>query len=77
MMTDRSLTINQFCDAEQISRSMLYKLWGQGLGPRWFDVGVTRRISPEARVEWRRDLEAKAAAKAAAKARAAAETVAA
>lgn len=60
-MTDQSLTINQFCQAENISRAMLYKLWSQGRGPRWFNVGNSRRISHEARVEWRRQLEAEAA----------------
>ena len=61
-MTDRSLTLNQFCEAEQVSRSMLYKLWKQGKGPRWFNVGNNRRISHEARTEWRRQREAEAAA---------------
>jgi predicted DNA-binding transcriptional regulator AlpA len=59
-MDDRSLTINQFCEAEQVSRAMLYKLWKQGKGPRWFNVGNSRRISHEARAQWRRQLEAEA-----------------
>ncbi len=60
-MTDQSLTVNEFCRAESISRAMIYKLWRQGKGPRWFNVGTSRRISHEARVEWRRQLEAEAA----------------
>jgi predicted DNA-binding transcriptional regulator AlpA len=57
---DRSLTINEFCTAENISRSMLYKIWAQGAGPRWFNIGAHRRISQEARREWRMALEAEA-----------------
>jgi hypothetical protein len=60
-MHDPSLSIDQFCEAENISRSMLYKLWRQGNGPRWFNVGVARRISHDARIEWRRAREAEAA----------------
>jgi CRISPR/Cas system endoribonuclease Cas6 (RAMP superfamily) len=61
-MTDESLTISQFCTAEKISRSMLTKLWNDGKGPRWFSIGVHKRISYEARQEWRRAREAEAAA---------------
>lgn len=60
-MTDQSLTINQFCAAENISRAMLYKLWQQGQGPRFFYIGNQRRISHEARAEWRHEREADAA----------------
>lgn len=60
-ISDQSLTIDGFCAAENISRSMLYKLWAQGRGPRWYCIGATRRISPEARVEWRREREREAA----------------
>jgi hypothetical protein len=55
---DQSYTINEFCAAERLSRAMLYKLWAEGKGPRWFNVGTHRRISHEARVAWRRQLEA-------------------
>ena len=61
-MTDPSLTINEFCAAERISRAKLYTLWAEGKGPRWFSIGTHRRISHEARVEWRRGLEAETAA---------------
>ena len=37
---------------------MLYKLWSQGQGPRFYMVGTVRRISHEARIEWQRLLEA-------------------
>ena len=40
-----------------MSRSMLYKLWGRGEGPRFFMVGNVRRITHEARIEWQRSME--------------------
>ena len=61
-MTDESLTLAEFCAAEKISRSMLYKLCEQGKGPRMFAVGTKRLISHEARQEWRRAREAETAA---------------
>jgi hypothetical protein len=43
---------------------MVYRLWQQGMGPRYYMVGNRRRISNESRTEWRRQLEAKAEARA-------------
>ena len=37
---------------------MIYKLWSEGKGPRFYYVGTVRRISHEARLEWQRQLEA-------------------
>jgi hypothetical protein len=34
MTTDQSYKIPEFCQAERLSRGMLYKLWDQGKGPR-------------------------------------------
>ena len=58
MTSDESYTIRGFCEAEKLSRAMLYRLWSEGKGPRWFCIGSHRRISHEARTEWRRRLEA-------------------
>jgi hypothetical protein len=58
---DASLTINEFCQAEKISRSMLYRAWSEGWGPKYYRVGVTRRITHRARLEWQREREAAAA----------------
>jgi hypothetical protein len=74
-MTEPSLTIAEFCEAEKVSRAMLYIMWGQGIGPDYFEIGRTKRISPEARLAWRRAREAAAKAKAEAKARTKAEAV--
>jgi hypothetical protein len=57
-MSDQSYTVKSFCEAERISRAMLYRLWAHGQGPRFYMVGTVRRISPEARVEWQREREA-------------------
>jgi len=58
---DPSQTVDQFCAAEQISRSQLYKDWNRGTGPRFFYNGTRRRISAEARREWRQARESAAA----------------
>jgi predicted DNA-binding transcriptional regulator AlpA len=58
---DPSLTINEFCQAEKISRSMLYRAWSEGWGPKFYRIGVTRRITYRARLKWQREREAAAA----------------
>jgi hypothetical protein len=45
---DPSYTVNGFCAAEQISRSLLYELWRAGKGPDYYWAGVTRRITHRA-----------------------------
>ena len=59
---DPSLTINEFCQAEKISRSMLYRAWSEGWGPKFYRIGVTRRITYRARLKWQRERESAAAA---------------
>jgi hypothetical protein len=61
-VNDPSLTVYQFCRAENISRSMLYRAWAEGWGPRFYKVGARRRITSRARLEWQREREAEAAA---------------
>jgi hypothetical protein len=58
-----SQTVKEFCVSERMSRSMLYILWEQGIGPDYFCIGRTKRISPEAKLAWRRAREAAAKAK--------------
>jgi hypothetical protein len=53
-----SYTIALFCKAERISRSMLYALWKQRLGPRYYTAGTHRRITEQARRDWHREAEA-------------------
>ena len=61
-VNDPSLTVDQFCRAENISRSMLYRAWAEGWGPRFYKVGARRRITCRARLEWQREREVAAAA---------------
>ncbi len=61
-VSEPSYTIDEFCAAERMSRSMLYKAWAQGWGPDFYRIGVTRRISHRARLAWQREREAEAAA---------------
>jgi hypothetical protein len=58
VVSEASYTIDEFCEAERISRSLLYRAWREGWGPRFHLIGSHKRISPEARLEWRRSLEA-------------------
>jgi hypothetical protein len=50
--------INHFCDAHCIGRSLLYKLWREGRGPKYFLAGSERRITVEAAAAWRAEMEA-------------------
>ncbi len=58
MANDPSYTVDEFVEVERLSRSMIYKLWSQGKGPRFYYVGNVRRISHQARLEWQRQMEA-------------------
>jgi hypothetical protein len=49
-------SIDSFCDAHTISRSELYRLWGQGLGPRYVHLKRRRLITAEDASEWRASL---------------------
>ena len=44
-VNDQSYTVDEFCAAERMSRSMLYKAWAEGWGPEFYWVGVTRRVT--------------------------------
>jgi hypothetical protein len=55
-----SYNIPEFCEAENISRSMLYEFWKKGEGPDYYQVGHQRRITHRARLQWQREREAAA-----------------
>ena len=60
---ERSKTISEFCEAEQISRTEFYELKKQNRAPRLMEIGPQLpRITPEAHRDWRREREAEAAA---------------
>jgi predicted DNA-binding transcriptional regulator AlpA len=46
-----------FCDAYKVSRSKLYGLWRQGLGPKTLKFGRVVRISREAARAWVQQME--------------------
>jgi excisionase family DNA binding protein len=49
---NKSLSIEEFCDLEGISRSFFYKMEKQGVAPRSYYLGRNRRISYEDRLAW-------------------------
>ena len=51
-------SIAGFVARHAISRAYLYQLWGEGIGPRYMQLGRRRLISREAAAEWRRKMEA-------------------
>jgi|RhiMetdeSRZDD1v2_1073273.scaffolds.fasta_scaffold31341_13 hypothetical protein len=56
-INDPTLTVDEFCAAERISKAQLYLDWKKGQGPDYFMNGKCRRISHEARIRWRRARE--------------------
>jgi hypothetical protein len=58
----QSYTVDEFAAAERMSRSMVYKMWSQGKGPRFYYAGNVRRITHQARLDWQREREAEVAA---------------
>ena len=60
MTTNQSYTPVELAKAKRMSRAMLYKLWRQGKGPRYYTIGNRRRITHEARIEWQRERETEA-----------------
>ena len=57
-ITDRSLTVDEFCAAEHMSRAMLYRAWAEGWGPDFYRIGIRRRITQRARLKWQGEREA-------------------
>jgi predicted DNA-binding transcriptional regulator AlpA len=55
----RVYTINEFCKAHRLSRSVFYRLVQEGKAPRCFRNGSERRITVEAAKEWVRAREAR------------------
>lgn len=59
--TTKAFTVENFCEAYQISKSFLYKLAREGKGPRMMRVGRRTLISAEAAAEWQTRNEEKGA----------------
>jgi hypothetical protein len=62
-----AMTIPEFCAWAKISRSTLYVMWSDGVGPKFFKAGTTTRISRMAAAQWLVDREAASATEAAPK----------
>jgi hypothetical protein len=60
-VTDKSYTVNSFCEAEHISRATYYNMKNRGEGPRTYKVGNSDRITEQARQDWHAEREAAAA----------------
>ena len=60
--SDPSYTVDEFCDAERLSRGSLYQLWRNGKGPRYYRNGTRRIITHRARLDFQREREAEAEA---------------
>jgi hypothetical protein len=60
-MEPAAYSIDAFCKAHSISRSMFYKISDLGLGPRVMRVGTRAIISKESAADWRRQREIAAA----------------
>jgi len=58
----RSYSVNEFAEAEGISRAHLYALWQHGIGPRFYYSGNVRRITTQARRDYHQEREAAASA---------------
>jgi hypothetical protein len=50
-------TLDEFCASHGLSKPMLYKLWKQGIGPKFMIIGSRRLISAESAAAWREGLE--------------------
>jgi hypothetical protein len=57
LVFEPTYTVDEFCDAERISRSRLYELWQRGEGPEYYLNGISKRITHAARLEWQRQRE--------------------
>jgi hypothetical protein len=59
-ISDPTLTVDEFCVVEKISKAQLYLKWKAGTGPDFYWNGTHRRISAESRERWRRKQEEEA-----------------
>ncbi len=58
MTNKQTYSIQQFCEAHNISRAKFYLLLNEGKGPRLMRVGKRRLVSVESAADWRKMMEA-------------------
>jgi hypothetical protein len=61
VVSDPTLSVAEFCDAECISKFIYYRMKKEGTGPREFRVGHSVRIAHEDRIAWRNKMRRAAA----------------
>jgi hypothetical protein len=52
-----AMTVDQFCQSHNVSRTRFYQLVQLGKAPKCFWNGTSRRISVESAAEWRKQME--------------------
>ena len=55
--TNQMLDVKSFCESNRICKGLFYELLKQGNGPRITKVGRRTLISPEAELDWRKQME--------------------
>jgi hypothetical protein len=53
----KAASIEEFCEAHDLSRASFYNMRKAGIGPREMRVGARVLISDEAAADWRRERE--------------------
>ena len=54
--SDALQSVPEFCEENGISKAFFYKLKAQGKAPKIVKLGSLSKITPEARLEWRQQL---------------------
>lgn len=57
MANKQTYSIQQFCEAHNISRAKFYLLLNEGKAPRLMQVGRRRLVSVESAADWRKTME--------------------
>lgn len=57
MVTKEAFSIQEFCDAHDLSRATFYRLAKEGQAPSTMKIGKRTLVSREAAAAWRRAME--------------------
>ncbi len=61
----RDMTVEEWCEKRRLSKPTYYKLDRMGLGPEWYELLGSRRITPAADLVWEKKALARNKTKAA------------
>jgi hypothetical protein len=56
-MEQLAYSIDEFCGLHRLSRTSLYRLWRQGIGPAYIKINSKILISKESAQRWRLERE--------------------